>query len=129
MYGSRAGSGQRAAGSEKERGIADGYDAMGGGDQRLAGWARRCPLPAARCRLAKELSMPDWAARYSRQAAQMHLTAVSGPSYPKQGEGFISLRSGAPAAECIPREWLQRGMEGAWVAPHDVFGYESAMGA
>lgn len=73
--------------------------------------------------------MPDWAARYSRQAAQMHLTAVSGPSYPKEGAGFISLRSGAPAAECIPRAWLERGMARAWAAPQDIFGYESAMGA
>lgn len=73
--------------------------------------------------------MRDWSARYSRQAAQMHLTAVSGPSYPKEGAGFISLRSGAPAAECIPRAWLERGMERAWSAPQDIFGYESAMGA
>jgi 2-aminoadipate transaminase len=71
----------------------------------------------------------DWQSHYSRQAARMHLTVVSGPSYPKQGEGFISLRSGAPPAECIPREWLERGMERAWSAPQDLFGYQSAMGA
>ncbi len=71
----------------------------------------------------------DWAARYSRQAAQMHLTVVSGPSYPTQGAGFISLRSGAPPAECIPRDWLARGMERAWSCPQDIFGYQSAMGA
>jgi len=71
----------------------------------------------------------DWTTRYSRQAAQMHLTAMSGPSYPKQGTGFISLRSGAPAPECIPREWLERGMERAWACTQDLFGYQSAMGA
>lgn len=73
--------------------------------------------------------MRDWTARYSRQAARMHLTAVSGPSYPKQGEGFISLRSGAPPAECIPRDQLERGMERAWSAAQDLLGYQSAMGA
>ncbi len=73
--------------------------------------------------------MRDWTTRYSRQAAQMHLTVVSGPSYPKQGAGFISLRSGAPAAECIPRAWLERGMERAWRCTQDLFGYQSAMGA
>ncbi len=71
----------------------------------------------------------DWDARYSRQAARMHLTVVSGPSYPAQAEGFISLRSGAPPAECIPREWLERGMERAWATTQDIFGYQSAMGA
>jgi 2-aminoadipate transaminase len=59
----------------------------------------------------------------------MHLTVVSGPSYPAQGEGFISLRSGAPPTECVPREWLERGMERAWAAEQDIFGYQSAMGA
>ena len=73
--------------------------------------------------------MRDWSRDYSRQAARMHLTVVSGPSYPKQGAGFISLRSGAPPPECIPREWLERGMERAWAAPQDLFGYQSAMGA
>lgn len=73
--------------------------------------------------------MRDWTTRYSRQAARMHLTVVSGPSYPKQGLGFISLRSGAPAPECIPREWLERGMERAWACTQDLFGYQSAMGA
>jgi len=73
--------------------------------------------------------MRDWSTRYSRQAAQMHLTVVSGPSYPKQDAGFISLRSGAPPAECIPRTWLERGMERAWASGQDLFGYQSAMGA
>ena len=73
--------------------------------------------------------MRDWTTRYSRHAARMHLTVVSGPSYPKQGAGFISLRSGAPAPECIPREWLERGMERAWACTQDLFGYQSAMGA
>ncbi len=73
--------------------------------------------------------MRDWTTRYSRQAARMHLTVVSGPSYPKQGAEFISLRSGAPAPECIPREWLERGMERAWACTQDLFGYQSAMGA
>lgn len=73
--------------------------------------------------------MRDWAQRYSRQAERMHLTAVSGPSYPKQGVGFISLRSGAPPPECIPRQWLERGMERAWVSAQDLFGYQSPMGA
>jgi 2-aminoadipate transaminase len=59
----------------------------------------------------------------------MHLTVVSGPSYPKQGAGFISLRSGAPPVECIPRPWLERGMERAWACRQDLFGYQSAMGA
>ena len=71
----------------------------------------------------------DWSTRYSRQAARMHLTVVSGPSYPKQGAGFISLRSGAPPAECVPRAWLERGMERAWASAQDLFGYQSAMGA
>jgi 2-aminoadipate transaminase len=71
----------------------------------------------------------DWSRRYSRQAERMHLTAVSGPSYPKQGAGFISLRSGAPPPECIPREGLERGMERAWASAQDLFGYQSAMGA
>ncbi|MCA1668573.1 MAG: PLP-dependent aminotransferase family protein [Thermomicrobia bacterium] len=73
--------------------------------------------------------MRDWATRYSRQAARMHLTVVSGPSYPQQGAGFISLRSGAPPPECIPRAALERGMERAWASPQDLFGYQSAMGA
>ncbi len=73
--------------------------------------------------------MRDWSTQYSRQAAQMHLTVVSGPSYPKQGAGFISLRSGAPPPECIPRERLERGMERAWACGQDLFGYQSAMGA
>lgn len=59
----------------------------------------------------------------------MHLTVVSGPSYPKQGAEFISLRSGAPSAECVPRAWLERGMERAWACTQDLFGYQSAMGA
>lgn len=71
----------------------------------------------------------DWEARYSRQAAQMHITAVSGPSYPKQSAGFISFRSGSPPAECIPREWMERGMERAWASEQEIYGYESAMGA
>lgn len=71
----------------------------------------------------------DWQGRFSRQAARMHLTVVSGPSYPAQGAGFISLRSGAPAAECVPRAWLERGMERAWAADPELFGYGSAMGA
>ena len=73
--------------------------------------------------------MRDWSTRYSRQAERMHLTVVSGPSYPKQGAGFISLRSGAPPPECIPRAWLERGMERAWTNAQDLFGYQSAMGA
>ncbi len=73
--------------------------------------------------------MRDWSTRYSQQAARMHLTVVSGPSYPKQGAEFISLRSGAPPAECIPRAWLERGMERAWACTQDLFGYQSAMGA
>ncbi|MDQ2787407.1 MAG: PLP-dependent aminotransferase family protein [Chloroflexota bacterium] len=73
--------------------------------------------------------MRDWSTRYSRQAARMHLTVVSGPSYPTQGAGFISLRSGAPPPACIPRAWLERGMERAWACTQDVFGYQSAMGA
>ncbi len=73
--------------------------------------------------------MRDWSTRYSRQAARMHLTVVSGPSYPTQGTGFISLRSGAPPSECIPRAWLERGMERAWASAQDLFGYQGAMGA
>jgi 2-aminoadipate transaminase len=73
--------------------------------------------------------MRDWSRRYSQQAERMHLTVVSGPSYPKQGAGFISLRSGAPPPECIPRQWLERGMEHAWASTQDLFGYQSAMGA
>jgi 2-aminoadipate transaminase len=71
----------------------------------------------------------DWQARFSRQAEHIHLTVVSGPSYPPQGQDFISLRSGAPPTECVPREWLARGMEGAWDAKEDIYAYQSAMGA
>jgi 2-aminoadipate transaminase len=71
----------------------------------------------------------DWQARFSRQAEYIHLTVVSGPSYPAQGADFISLRSGAPPTTCIPREWLERGMARAWASEQDIFGYQSAMGA
>lgn len=71
----------------------------------------------------------DWKGRFSRQADHIHLTVVSGPSYPAQGEGFISLRSGAPPTACVPRAWLERGMERAWAAQEDIYGYQSAMGA
>ncbi len=71
----------------------------------------------------------NWDSSFARRSAQMHLTAVSGPSYPAASPDFISLRSGAPPVECVPVEWLAHGMERTWGAGGAIFGYASATGS
>lgn len=71
----------------------------------------------------------NWEALYAARAARMHLTVVSGPSYPPGTGDFISLRSGAPPAICVPIEFLEGGMQRAWNADSSIFAYASASGS
>jgi len=70
-----------------------------------------------------------WEATFAERAAHIHLTAVSGPTAPSGTTAdYISLRSGAPAPECVPFEWLEGGVQRAWAAGSDLFGYAAATG-
>ncbi len=72
----------------------------------------------------------NWEATFAERAAHIHLTAVSGPTRPTgTTPGYISLRSGAPAPECVPFEWLEAGVQRAWAAGPDLFGYAAATGS
>ena len=72
----------------------------------------------------------QWEARFADRAAHIHLTAVSGPTAPPStAPDYISLRSGAPAPECVPFEWLEEGAQRAWKAGPSLSGYAAATGS
>lgn len=71
----------------------------------------------------------DWSASFADRAARVHLTVVSGPTYPPHANpNFISLRSGAPPPECVPFEWLESGSARVWSRDATIFGYGPARG-
>ena len=86
-------------------------------------------LPEA---LPETLATPahDWAAAFAARTARIHLTAVSGPSYPPNAApDFISLRSGSPPPECVPLEWLEQASMRAWGDDPTILGYGPATGS
>ncbi len=72
----------------------------------------------------------DWSASLAARAARIHLTAVSGPSYPPNAApDFISLRSGSPPPEYVPLDWLEQGAHRAWADDPTILGYGPATGS
>lgn len=71
----------------------------------------------------------DWSASLAARAGRIHLTVVSGPSYPPNAApDFISLRSGSPPPECVPLDWLEGASVRAWGDDPTILGYGPATG-